>query len=468
MVENPLRNLPSVDQLLNHPQLQKLVGQVSHSAVVQKVRTVLDTVREKVTTAAAEAHVPTPQEIVETVAGWMRKEETQKVQVVVNATGVLLHTGLGRAPLPKAACDRVAALSQRYASVELNLSDGTRGSRTAALQAILCELTGAEAATVVNNNAAATMLALGALAGGREVIVSRGQLVEIGGSYRLPEVMTVAGCRLREVGTTNKTRIDDYARACGSDTGALLRVHPSNYVVYGFSEEATLKSLVQLALEKNVPLIDDIGSGALLDFARLGLGSEPQVKQSVAAGATVTLFSGDKLLGGPQCGIIVGKQEAIKKIAKHPMMRAVRIGKMTMAALQATLELYRDESQAMEAIPLLRLLHTDVANLKLRATRIVEQWRDHPALASARVVETQATMGGGSLPTQQLPSIAVALTGKSLTVDQLSGLFRSATIPVVGRVHDNQFLLDLKTVQPVEDRLLVEALPRTESESKST
>jgi L-seryl-tRNA(Ser) seleniumtransferase len=461
MVENPLRNLPSVDQLLNHPKLQKLVSQVSHSAVVQKVRSVLDNVRETVTTAAGEAHIPTPQEIVESVAGWMRKEETQKVQVVVNATGVLLHTGLGRAPLPKAACDRISALSQRYASVELNLSDGTRGSRTAALQTLLCELTGAEAATVVNNNAAATMLTLGALAGGREVIVSRGQLVEIGGSYRLPEVMTVAGCRLKEVGTTNKTRIDDYARACGPETGALLRVHPSNYVVYGFSEEATLKSLVNLSDEKGIPLIDDIGSGALLDFAKLGLAGEPQVKQSVAAGATVTLFSGDKLLGGPQCGIIVGKSDAIKKIAKHPMMRAVRIDKLTMAALQATLELYRDEAQAFESIPLLRLLHTDVANLRLRASRIAEQLRDHPLLASVKVIETNATMGGGSLPTQQLPSIAVALTGKTMTVDQLSAAYRNATIPVVGRVHDNQFLLDLKTVQPIEDRLLVEAIPPT-------
>lgn len=463
-MENPLRNLPSVDQLLNHPKLQKMVEQVSHSAVVQKVRTVLDGVREKVTTAAGEAHIPSPQEIVETVAGWMRKEETQKVQVVVNATGVLLHTGLGRAPLAKAACDRIAALSQRYASVELNLSDGSRGSRTAALQSLLCELTGAEAATVVNNNAAATMLALGALAGGRDVIVSRGQLVEIGGSYRLPEVMTVAGCRLKEVGTTNKTRINDYARACGPDTGALLRVHPSNYVIYGFSEEATLKSLVQLAHEKNVAMIDDIGSGALLDLTRLGLAGEPQVKESVAAGATVTLFSGDKLLGGPQCGIIVGKRDAIKSITKHPMMRAVRIDKMTMAALQATLELYRDEAQAVEAIPLLRLLHTDVANLKLRAGRIVEQLRDHPHLATVQVVETQATMGGGSLPTQQLPSVAIGLTGKTMTVDQLSAAYRSAAVPVVGRVNDNQLLLDLKTVQPNEDRLLIEALPRGTAE----
>ncbi len=461
MVDNPLRNLPSVDQLLNHPKLQKMVDQVSHSAVVQKVRSVLDTVRETVTSAAGDAHIPTPQEIVETVAGWMRKEETQKVQVVVNATGVLLHTGLGRAPLAKAACDRIAALSQRYASVELNLSDGTRGSRTAALQSLLCELTHAEAATVVNNNAAATMLTLGALAGGREVIVSRGQLVEIGGSYRLPEVMTVAGCRLKEVGTTNKTRIADYAQACGSETGALLRVHPSNYVVYGFSEEASLKSLVQLAEEKGLPLIDDIGSGALLDFAKMGLPGEPQVKQSVAAGATVTLFSGDKLLGGPQCGIIVGKRDAIKAITKHPMMRAVRIDKLTMAALQATLELYRDEAQAMEAIPLLRLLNTDVANLKLRAGRILEQLQDHPQLASVQVIATQATMGGGSLPTQQLPSVAVAITAKSMTVDQLSAACRNAAHPVVGRVHDNQFLLDLKTVQPNEDRLLIDAFPRT-------
>jgi L-seryl-tRNA(Ser) seleniumtransferase len=462
MVENPLRNLPSVDQLLHHPLLQNMVGQVSHSAVVQKVRSVLDNVRDTVTTAAGDAHVPSPQEIVETVAGWMKREEAQKLQVVVNATGVLLHTGLGRAPLPKVACDRIAELAQRYASVELNLADGTRGSRTAALEALLCELTGAEAATVVNNNAAATMLTLGALAGGREVVVSRGQLVEIGGSYRLPEVMTVAGCRLREVGTTNKTRLSDYQQAVGPETAALLRVHPSNYMVYGFTEEVELKPLVQLARDKGLALIDDIGSGALIDFARFGLAREPLVKASVAAGATVTLFSGDKLLGGPQCGIIVGQRDALKTITRHPMMRALRIDKLTMAALHATLELYRDPDQALEAIPLLRLLQTDVANLRLRARRIADQMAGHPQVKSIEVVETQATMGGGSIPTQHLPSVAVALTGKTMKVDQLSRAFREASTPVIGRVQDSQFLLDLKTVQPTEDRLLIEALPVNE------
>lgn len=458
MVDNPLRNLPSVDQLLGHPLLQKMVDQVSHSAVTQKVRTVLDQVREGVLAATGEVHVPTPQEIAERVAGWMQRAEAEKLQVVVNATGVLLHTGLGRAPLPKAACDRIAALSQRYGSVELDLAEGTRGSRTAALEALLCELTGAEAATVVNNCAAATMLALGALAGGREVIVSRGQLVEIGGSYRLPEVMTVAGCHLREVGTTNKTRIDDYSRAIGAETAALLRVHPSNYVVYGFAEEASLKDMVQLAQQKQVAMIDDIGSGALIDFSRFGLQREPIVKDSVAAGATVTLFSGDKLLGGPQCGIVVGQKQAIKKLTQHPMMRAVRIDKLTMAALQATLELYRDPEQAIESIPLLRLLNTDVANLRLRGGRIVEQLSGVESLSSVALVETQATMGGGSLPTQPLPSVAVAVTAKSLSASQLSALCRSADTPVVGRIQDDRLLLDLKTVAPTEDRMLVAAL----------
>jgi L-seryl-tRNA(Ser) seleniumtransferase len=326
------------------------------------------------------------------------------------------------------------------------------------LEALLCELTGAEAATVVNNCAAATMLALGALAGGREVIVSRGQLVEIGGSYRLPEVMTVAGCHLREVGTTNKTRIDDYSRAIGAETAALLRVHPSNYVVYGFAEEASLKEMVQLAQQKNVAMIDDVGSGALIDFSRFGLQREPVIKDSVAAGATVTLFSGDKLLGGPQCGIVVGQKQAIKKLTQHPMMRAVRIDKLTMAALQATLELYRDPEQAIESIPLLRLLNTDVANLRLRGGRIVEQLSGLETLSSVALVETQATMGGGSLPTQSLPSVAVAVTAKSLSATQLSALCRGADVPVVGRIQDDRLLLELKTVAPTEDRLLVAAL----------
>jgi L-seryl-tRNA(Ser) seleniumtransferase len=287
-------------------------------------------------------------------------------------------------------------------------------------------------------------------------------LVEIGGSYRLPEVMTVAGCRLREVGTTNKTRLSDYQQAVGPETAALLRVHPSNYMVYGFTEEVELKPLVQLARDKGLALIDDIGSGALIDFAQFGLAREPLVKASVAAGATVTLFSGDKLLGGPQCGIIVGQRDALKTITRHPMMRALRIDKLTMAALHATLELYRDPDQALEAIPLLRLLQTDVANLRLRARRIAEQMAGHPQLKSIEVVETQATMGGGSIPTQHLPSVAVALTGKTMKVDQLSRAFREASTPVIGRVQDSQFLLDLKTVQPTEDRLLIEALPVNE------
>jgi L-seryl-tRNA(Ser) seleniumtransferase len=435
-----------------------MVGQVSHSAVLQKVRSVLDNVRQTVVSATEDVSVPSPQEIAETVAGWMRREAAQQTQGVINATGVLLHTGLGRAPLPKAACERIAALAERYASVELNMADGSRGSRTEVVQSLLCELTGAEAATVVNNNAAATMLTLGALAGGKEVLVSRGQLVEIGGSYRLPEVMTVAGCRLKEVGTTNKTRIGDYERAVGPETAAVMRVHSSNYVVYGFTEEAAPRQLVQLARDKGLAMIDDIGSGALVDFSRFGLQREPSVKESVAEGATVTLFSGDKLLGGPQCGIIVGQKSAIKKIVQHPMMRALRVDKLTLAALTATLELYRDEVKVWESVPLLRLLSTDVANLRMRAKRIVDQLVGNSRVAAIEIQDTEATMGGGSIPTQHLPSVAVAIQPNGQSLEALAKSLRLGTPPVVGRVHNGWYLWDLKTVQPFEDRLLVETL----------
>lgn len=457
MSENPLRNLPSVDQLLQHPLLQPFVQQASRNAVVQRVRSVLDDVRHAVSSKEGPTAVPTPQEIADTVVGWMKKQQSQKLRAVINATGVLLHTGLGRAPLPRVASEEIQRLGETYCSLEFELSDGSRGKRTAAVESLLCELTGAEAATVVNNNAAATMLTLAALCHNREVIVSRGQLVEIGGSYRLPDVMTSAGCRLVEVGTTNKTRIEDYRAAINENTAAILRVHPSNFVIFGFTENATLKELSALAASKGIPLIDDIGSGALIDFRQFGLMDEPMVSESIQRGAPVALFSGDKLLGGPQCGIIVGRKNEIATIMRHPLMRAFRVGKLTLSALQATLELYRDPNKAMEEIPLLRLLNTQPENLQLRAKRMVQQLTGHPLIATVSAIQSEATLGGGSLPTQQLPSVAVAIQPQTVSLEELAAGLRLGPVSVVARVQDGQLLLDLKSVQANQDRLIVEA-----------
>jgi len=457
MADNPLRNLPSVDQLLQHPLLQQFATQASRTAVVQKVRSVLDDVRAAVSAAAEETHVPSPQEIIETVAGWMKSEQSQRLRPVINATGVLLHTGLGRAPLAKVAIEEIARLNERYCSLEFNLQDGSRGKRTAAIEGLLCELTGAEAATVVNNNAAATMLTLAALCAGKEVIVSRGQLVEIGGSYRLPDVMESAGCRLVEVGTTNKTRISDYKNAITENTAGILRVHPSNFLVYGFTESASLSELAKLSSSSHLPLIDDIGSGALIDFKKFGLNDEPLVWDSVKGGATVSLFSGDKLLGGPQCGIIAGRKAEVAKIIKHPMMRAFRVGKLTLMALQATLELYRNPPHAMEQIPLLRMLGTTSENLQLRAKRLVQQLTGNPFVSEVSISESKATLGGGSIPTQVLPSVSVAIKPQDISVDELANRLRSGEVSVVGRVNEGRLLLDLKTVHVNEDRQIIDA-----------
>ncbi|MEM9412015.1 MAG: L-seryl-tRNA(Sec) selenium transferase, partial [Planctomycetota bacterium] len=355
---NPFRNLPSVNQLLESDRLKQLVEQVNHSVVANGVRDFLDDMRSQVAQATEEVTIPSPTEIAENIATWLEKKQEPGLRMVINGTGVLLHTGLGRAPLAKQAIKSIEELATGYASVEVNLDTGERGQRISAVESLLCELTGAEAACVTNNNAAATMITLSAMAQGKQVVVSRGQLIEIGGSYRLPEVMECSRAILQEVGTTNKTRIEDYENAVNEETGALLKVHPSNYVVVGFSETPSIESMVEVGRRNNIPVIDDVGSGALVDFSQYGLHDEPVVRDSVDAGADVVLFSGDKLIGGPQCGIIVGRKKYIQMIINNPLMRAMRVGKLTLAALHATLMLYRKAEEAEIHIPLLRMLST--------------------------------------------------------------------------------------------------------------
>jgi len=457
-VPNPLRNLPSVNELIERQPLKQLVENISHNTVVSNVRSFLDNLRGEVQTAAADIRIPTPAELAERIAEWIVTAEKPALQPVINATGVLLHTGLGRAPLAEEALAAVNRTARDYATVEVDAASGQRSQRVLAVEALLKELTGAEAVAVVNNNAGATLITLTALATGQEVIVSRGQLIEIGGSYRLPDVMTCSGARLREVGTTNKTRIDDYRTAIGVDTAAIMRVHTSNYVVAGFSEEATLEELVALGRQRNRPVIDDIGSGALVDFTPYGAPAEPVAKASIAAGADLVLFSGDKLLGGPQCGIIVGKKHLVDKITRHPLMRALRTGKMTLAALAATLELYRKPERARLQVPLLALLETPLENLQNRAARLAPQIAATSGVEAAAAVEESACLGGGSVPTQHIPTWCVAVTPSSqYTVDSLAGALRSGAPPAFGRVQQGRLLLDLKTVFPRHDIELVNA-----------
>ena len=452
-----LRNIPSVNELLESPQLKGLVNRVSRNVVVTGVRSFLSKLRDDVQQAAADMKVPTPSDLAEHIAKWIMTEEVPPLRPVINATGILLHTGLGRAPLADDAIEAIRDVAGGYASVEVDVKTGERSQRVQAVEKLLRQLTGAEAAAVVNNNAGATLLALSALATGREVIVSRGQLIEIGGSYRLPEVMTASGARLREVGTTNKTRVGDYDAAISEQTAALMRVHTSNFVVCGFTEEASLEELVALGRKRSLPVIDDIGSGALIDFAQFGLKGEPMASASLKVGADLVLFSGDKLLGGPQCGIIIGRKDLVQKISKHPLMRALRVDKMTLAALAATLRLYQDDSAAKQSIPLLALLNTPLENLKNRAERLAPQIAATKAVASAEAVEGRAFLGGGSVPTQEIPTWCIAVAPAEKSVDELATALRRGSPSLFGRVQQSRLFLDLRSVLPRQDLQLVEA-----------
>ncbi len=451
-----LRNIPSVGELLESPPLKSLVNRVSRNVVVTGVRQFLDDMRTQVQSAAAGVHVPSATELAQKIADWIASEEQPALRPVVNATGVLLHTGLGRAPLAEEAIAAIGEIARGYASVEIDLSSGERSQRGLAVERRLMRLTGAEAAAVVNNNAGATLLALAALATGREVIVSRGQLIEIGGSYRLPEVMAASGAILREVGTTNKTRASDYAAAINDQTAALLRAHTSNYAIVGFTEETPLAELVALGRRHNLPVIDDIGSGALVDLSPYGVYGEPLASESIRAGADLVLFSGDKLLGGPQCGIVAGRRTLVQQVMKHPLMRALRVDKLTLAALAATLRLYEDPALAERSVPLLTLLATPLENLRHRAERLAPQIAAS-GLAAVEVVAGQAYVGGGSLPNQALATICLALSPNSGTVDALAAALRGGRPSVVGRIHEGRLLLDLRSVPPRDDERIVAA-----------
>ncbi len=393
------------------------------------------------------------------------EQERAVLRPVINATGVLLHTGLGRAPLAAEAVAAVAEASSGYCNLEWDLEDGTRGRRTAGIAGLLRDLTGAEAATVVNNNAGATVMALRALAGGREVIVSRGQLVEIGGSFRLPEIFEVSSARLREVGTTNKTRLSDYRRAIGPETAAILRVHRSNFRIVGFTEEPPLQELVQLAHSHGLWAIDDIGSGALGPGCPPGVVDEPTAAEGLAAGADVVLFSGDKLLGGPQCGIMVGSREAIGRIEVDPLMRALRVDKLTLAALEATVRLAMDPEHAIDRIPLWAMIATPLPELTARAEALAEAFRDRLGL-NAVATTSESSIGGGSAPFRPIPTAVVAVSPPFL-IHQGSGsesdwaqALRQGDPPVVARVQKGLVLLDMRTLTREQEPQLLDAVRR--------
>ncbi len=445
-----LRSIPSISQLLEHERIKAWLEKLPRTVVVEALQSAVDTIRRTLLKEAGrEQNVDARDHRSEAIGLAHEKllsQSTSSLRRVVNATGVVLHTGLGRAPLCTEAIRAVTQCASSYSNLELDLATGNRGHRAVHVAGLLAEITGAEAATVVNNNAAATLLILNTLANGCEVIVSRGQLVEIGGSYRLPEMMAASGARLREVGTTNRTRISDYEQAINDNTAALMRVHTSNYRVVGFSEETAIEQLTALGHKHNKLIIDDLGSGALFDLGSIGLPSEPDVATSIAAQSDVICFSGDKLLGGPQAGLILGRREIIRRIEANPLMRTYRVDKLTLAALEATLRQYRDPKHASATIPSLALTSTPISELRQKARKLCRMLRAACPTDSFEVVSDWSVAGGGSLPLKEIETRCVAWSPKNRSVEDTLTALRSAAPPIVARAKSEQVVFDVRTL----------------------
>jgi len=464
-----LRRLPQVDELLRHPHLTPAAAPLPRSLAAAVVRRVLGEKRRMINTAAPEA---LPDRLEEAALLHQLREALlaaarPSLRRVVNATGVVIHTNLGRSPLAEACLPQLMEAASRYNTLEYDLAHGTRGSRQDHLEGLVQELTGAEGVLVVNNNAAGVLLALNTLARGKEVIISRGQLVEIGGSFRLPEIMAASGALLREVGTTNKTYLQDFEKAVNSETAVLLKVHPSNFRITGFTHEVPLTEMVALGRRYSLKTIADLGSGCLVDLSKYGLEKEPTVQETLKAGADLVLFSGDKLLAGPQAGLILGDREVVGALRKNPLNRALRPDKMTLAALEATLRLYLEEPRAMAETPTLRMLTRPVAELDRQARLLARRLRRRfgPRL-QVNVVSTEARAGGGSLPQAPLPSRALALTLPPLAPQDLEVRLRRAETPIIGRLEHGVVLLDLRTLLPGDQEAIMAALAEALADTK--
>ncbi len=447
------RKLPSVDQLLAHEIARRLSASFPHSFIVSLVRRQLEETRRSI---SAGNKCPPIDEIARTIADRARGYTGETLRPVINATGVILHTNLGRAQLSEEAIAAMKAVAAGYSNLEFDIESGGRGSRQIHIERLLCEVTGAEAGMVVNNNAAAVLLGLSAHARRKEIVVSRGQAVEIGDSFRIPDVMRQSGAKLVEVGTTNCTYTRDYEGAITQSTAALLKVHSSNFRVVGFTNEVTIEEMVAVAGRHNLPVFDDLGSGCFLDTAAYGLAEEPLVQRSIAAGAALVFFSGDKLVGGPQAGIIAGKKEYVDKLRRHPLARAVRIDKIRLAGMIATLAHYI-RGEAIEKIPVWRMIATPLPEIEKRAKAWVKA-----AGKPGRLIDGESMVGGGSLPGGTLPTklVAIGEGGRkaSPVVQSLSKALREYGTPIIARIQDNVLLLDSRTVLPEEDGVVVKAL----------
>lgn len=452
-----LKQLPGVDHLMALAVKDHRFQEIPISAVKTATRTILEQTRKAILSNTLDTcnheHLLT-----ETAALCEAMVAPRLIQVI-NATGVVLHTNLGRSLLAPEALDNITTIAGGYSNLEFNIKTGKRGLRYDAVEKLICELTGAQAAIAVNNNAGAVLLCLDTLAKGREVIVSRGELVEIGGSFRIPDVMTKGGCILKEVGTTNRTHLKDYENAINQDTGLLMKVHTSNYRIQGFTASVALSDLVALARKNKLPVMEDLGSGSFIDLSRFGLAKEPTVAQAVAAGADIVTFSGDKLLGGPQAGIIVGNRDALEKIKANPLTRALRMDKLTLAALEATLSLYRDERKALERIPILRMLTLSFEEIAQRAEHMITGLQTQlGSMARVATADLSSRTGGGAFPEVKLPSRCVTIVSPEMSSARLEKAMRSNKPAIIGRIDNDRYVIDPRTLQPGEDDIIANAL----------
>ncbi|MGX2946504.1 L-seryl-tRNA(Sec) selenium transferase [Enterococcus alishanensis] len=452
-IQKILAQLPSVDLLLKQIPNEGL----THSKVKERLQKILAEIRQAVL-AGDMTEAPSEQEIIALTLDELDKHQ-YSFKRVINATGTILHTNLGRSNLSERVRQQLNEVSFNYSNLEFDLSNGQRGSRYSHLVSVIQKLTGAEDVIVVNNNAAAVLLALNTLADQKEVLVSRGELVEIGGAFRIPEVVTAAGGEIVEVGTTNRTHIKDFREGVNENTGALLKVHTSNYRIIGFTAKADLAELAELAKEHGLPLIDDLGSGLLIDMRQFGLPYEPSIREVLKLGADIVTFSGDKLLGGPQAGIIVGKKKYIEQMKKNQLLRAIRIDKMTLAALEATLSLYLDEKEAIREIPTLRMIAQKPEEIAEKAQALKEKLVDISDQLQAEVLPDDSKIGGGSYPEHLLPTFAVTLKSQTDTADELQTKLREQKVPIISRVKNERNYLDLRTIE-VADFDWIEAAVR--------
>ncbi len=452
------RLIPKIDVLMESDEIKSLCDNISREYVLESVRMVTDNLREFINNSNNETEIEKKiDSVTEDIKKEVKSYTSFNMKRVVNGTGTILHTNLGRAVISKNTADRIQQLVTGYSNLEYDLGEGARGSRYSHFEKIITKITGAESAMAVNNNAAAVLLILSALCKDKEVVVSRGELVEIGGSFRVPEVMSQSGCKLVDVGTTNKTHLYDYENAINEETKALLKVHTSNYKIVGFTESVTVEELAELAHKHGIPVIEDIGSGVLVDLSRYGLEYEPTVQASIKAGADIVCFSGDKLLGGPQAGIIVGKKALIDKIKKHPLTRALRIDKFTAIALECVFHEYIDEKRAVKNIPVLNLINRSIDDIKNHADtlhkRLTAEVGEHCEIT---VEGCESQIGGGSLPLERINSFALSIRPLNMTTAALEKQLRHMETPVVGRVVNDFFLIDLRTILEGEEEIILE------------